>query len=565
MNHFKLLLLCTQTIFINIYQIEKKNQISTYLKEYFRNKEEFVFCTFVDVDEFYPEIVDQDFLDNCAHIIFKTTTNTDVHSDSFKELPTHAIFFFQNYEDIEEKIKYSLKYGFYVPRTPTLFVLGKPMENTEFVEEFMKILWKMKAYRFEVIFFHKRFESLGYNPYKKIIVNYTDIGNNSTNIHAEFTDLYGYHLRLAMFEYPPRNYRTNDGDWRGEDDFFWENLFRDLNMSADIVETQSFNYEAAKIAVLEGRADFCPLRYFETNVSDNMDYTAPYTIEYLVAIVPISQKIPQYLYIISIFHELVWVNLLAVLISMPILFLAIEKFSPTARKKNVTSAFFDILGICIGRPIKGYYAYNRLQKFMFILWQLDNIILIAAFQCALITSLLVSKYGDQIDTIEALQKSNLTIYTPSELGFMVDFYTDATLKKQLRNISARHYSSLLKSKLEYQALVVPYSLSKVVLHDLKESDRVDEFRLMKEALIPGFTTYFFEKNSPYITIIDQMVMRKYQYGFNREKMRRRFPKTKQGAKDSVSLSLSHLQGAFFIMLSGVGLGTVSFVLEIWPF
>ncbi|KAL3288214.1 hypothetical protein HHI36_002664 [Cryptolaemus montrouzieri] len=242
-----------------------------------------------------------------------------------------------------------------------------------------------------------------------------------------------------------------------------------------------------------------------------------------------------------------------------------QKFSPTAPKRNITSAFFDILGICLGRPIKDYYAYNKLQKFIFTLWQLDSIILIAAFQCALITSLLVPKYGDQIDSIEDLHKSNLTIFTPPELGFMVDFFTCTKLKKQLRNVSARYYDYLFKEKLRHQALVVPYSLASMVLQDLKEVGRVNEFRLMKEALIPGFTTYFFEKNSPFVTVINQMVMRKYQHGFNEEKVRRRFGKAEENNTRSyfVSLSLSHLQGAFLLKVLGSGLGIVSFILEVW--
>ncbi|KAL3288215.1 hypothetical protein HHI36_002665 [Cryptolaemus montrouzieri] len=426
----------------------KKNQISHYLREYFRNREEFVFCAFVDVDEFFPEIIGQNFLDNSAHVIFKTTSKTDVSKYSFKELPTHAIFFLQNYKDITIKMNYSMNYGFFKPRTPTFFILGKQMKDTKFVEKFMKILWKMKAYRFEVIFFHERFESLGYDPYRNLLVNYTDnIAHSRANLHAEFTNLYGNKLRMALFQYPPRNYKSDNGVWFGEDDIFWRNLLNDLNTSAEIIETEPFDYEAAKTAVLQGQADFCPLRYFETNKSEKMDYTSPYSIEYLVVVVPISRKIPQYLNIILIFHELVWINVGTVLILMSLLFLIIEKFSPTASKRNVTSAFFDILGICIGRPIKDYYAYNKLQKFIFILWQLNSIILIAAFQCALITSLLVPKYGDQIDSIEDLHKSNLTIFTPPELGFMVDFFTCTKLKKQLRNVSARYYDSLLKEKL----------------------------------------------------------------------------------------------------------------------
>ncbi|XP_044747605.1 uncharacterized protein LOC123308815 [Coccinella septempunctata] len=404
-------------------------------------------------------------------------------------------------------------------------------------------------------------KALSYNPVKKKYFGMNGFLNHVEKSEKLATNLYQYKLKIALFLNPPRIIKDETGKWHSDDEFFWRRTIHDLNGTIEIVETTPYDLDAAKIAVMKGKAHFCPLSYFRTSIPENLDFTAPDAIEDLVVLVPNSELIPKSTYIFMVFSKTVWFYLFFSIILLLLFLLVVNKMRKFY-KRETSSIVLDIISLLLGKSIRIHPHYNWLEKCYLCLSQMISIVIIAAFNSALISAVLIDKHKNQINTLSDLKESQLSIYALPDLKHYVEEFAPM-FKPQLVKIPRRNYSSLLENKIHQQALVVPRSLSQAALDKINDKGSNVSYRTMHESLLSGFSTYFFTKGSPFISMINQMRLRKFQYGLGLKDLRKlkEAPREFTAKKRYIPLSMSHLGGIFVFWLAGVGISIIVFLAE----
>ncbi|XP_044746867.1 uncharacterized protein LOC123308322 [Coccinella septempunctata] len=413
-----------------------------------------------------------------------------------------------------------------------------------------------------VVFYLDGMKALSYDPFKKTYYGIRGFMDYVGESEKFASNLQGHKLQLALFLNPPRIIKEDTGKWHSDDEFFWQRIIHDLNGTIEIVETTPYDLDAAKMAVRNGKAHFCPLSYFRTSIPENLDFIAPHAIEDLVVLVPYSELIPQSTYILMVFSTTVWFYLFFSIILFLVLLLVMNKMRKS-HKRETSSIVMDIISLLLGKSITIHPYYNNwLEKGYLCLSQMISIVIITAFNSALISAVLVDKHKGQINTLSDLKESQLSIYALPDLKYYVEEFAPM-FKSQLVKIPRRNYSSLLENKIHQQALVVPRSLSQAALDMINDKGSNVSHRTMRESLLSGFSTYFFTKGSPFVKIIDKMILKKFQYGLDWKDLREFdvTPSEFTAKKRHIPLSLSHLGGIFVVWLVGVGISIIVFFAE----
>lgn len=131
------------------------------------------------------------------------------------------------------------------------------------------------------------------------------------------------------------------------------------------------------------------------------------------------------------------------------------------------------------------------------------------------------------------------------------------LANQLVSASDEEMSEILMSFRNNCAVILPYQQAHTMVNMFRG---VRKSHIMKQNLVPGFSTYFFKKNSPYISIFHEMIARHLQYGitsFSFEYWRNEINKK----ETSENLSFSHLRVIFIAISLGWILSLFLFILE----
>ncbi|XP_044745307.1 uncharacterized protein LOC123307156 [Coccinella septempunctata] len=512
----------------------------------------FKFCVFVDLEELSPE--EQNILNSvfCPSLslrtggVFETMNNPVVY-------PTFLFYMLNSFEDVYEKLDFVSSLNFFSTRIPAFFVLNFEVEDKEVAENFMKELWKKYSLLFSgLIFFKTEVQLISYQPFKRVVVNLSNKDELSDYfLNHEYANLNGKVFNLAVFNNPPRNVKRGR-KWTGEDPNFWINLIDSLNASWRLVQTKDFSYEDAMRAVANGDADFCPYRFFNVDNYTNIEFLTPFVIDYLVGVVSKSKRIPRFFNILKTSKPILWISTFVSAVSLMILMMVSGKLH-SDRNRPIALCIF---GICLNQSVKRIASYHSLQIFLLNLWQFGCLVISATFQGALLETLLVPEYPGQIDKIEDLVKSNLTIYVVADMRKLVEISVP-NLTQQLVAASEKEICDLLTNFGQDYAVILPYRTAYMIVRNYRI---LRDGHIMKQSLVPGFSTYFFRKNSPYINIFHEMIARHLQYGLASVSLTNRGTQ-RNGGEPSENLSFSHLHGVFQLIYSGLIVSVFLFLLE----
>ncbi|XP_045479718.1 uncharacterized protein LOC123684479 [Harmonia axyridis] len=359
---------------------------------------------------------------------------------------------------------------------------------------------------------------------------------------------------------PPRMFKDDAGEWQIEGNNFWKAILKDFNGSSEYIETAPYDLDNAKNSIMKGEADLCPISYFRTSIPEDLDFSEPLIIEDLMILVPKSDLIPRHMYIFMALSKTVWFFILISVFIM-VLFLVVVGKKRKSQNQSISATVLDVTNILLGKSVQIYPHFSWLEKILLGLCQMNSIVIIAAFNSALISSIFMDKHNDQIDTVKDLIESNLTLYALPEMKNIVEKFSPS-LNKQLVKIPRRNYNSLLKNQIYGQALVMPESLTLDILGLVNVKGSDIEYRIMREPITTGFSTFFFRKSSLLVPIISQKIKRNRQNGvIGKYWAQKERPSEKHVTQTKRPLSMSHLGGIFLFWLIGIVISIIVFILE----
>ncbi|XP_046454961.1 glutamate [NMDA] receptor subunit 1-like isoform X1 [Daphnia pulex] len=231
----------------------------------------------------------------------------------------------------------------------------------------------------------------------------------------------------------------------------------------------------------------------------------------------------------------------------------------------------------------GREAFNRFSfRVLTGVWVLCAMVLVNCYTGIVTSSLTTPKMKPTINSFEDLAASE-------EVGIVLR--SDTTIGNQILKATSGIYKVLgdearrnpnqivdnpfkLTATLETGRYAYPYlhSLCYAFVCSQYEKDGMCRFKLSK--LLPvsiGFTSLFFKKGSLFTKDMDKGLMELWESGLVRlwinnihstPKAKQCFADTKRGVTRVVPIQLSDLISAFFILAIGIGLATLSFLLEI---
>ncbi|KAK9877413.1 hypothetical protein WA026_018526 [Henosepilachna vigintioctopunctata] len=467
--------------------------------------------------------------------------------------PSYVFLYMSKYKDVDRKLKFVSQFKFFKSKLPTIFIATFHLQKMDTPKELMKTIWrKYSLLYFGILFSSPKSILMTYHPFRDEILNTSNIleaGNSLANYH--FTDMNGVSLKAVIFNSLPHRLWMKLGlvneDWE-----LWTNLVKNLNMSFEkTFIRQGFRRGMQMLKI--GEVDFCPYLYFLNELNSNLDYIAPYGVEYLVALVPQSKKIHQSFYMFLTLSPTFWALVCGSLIS-----LIITAIIGRRNKRGNQYIIFAFVKTLCNQSVSNISSLHSYHILLINLWQYASLLILAAYQVSLLKSLLIAKYDQQINTIQALKSSNLPIYIPIDMKTKVEISVPL-LKTQLIPLSYDDIDDIIfEFDNKRRALILMHSTAKLVIEAYSRHSIDSSYHIMDEVITPGFSTYFFTKNSPYVNIFDKMLLKQYQHGLE---SRYTFSRRTSSYNENTKLTLNHLQGVFFVLLFGLFLSTFIFTLE----
>lgn len=221
-------------------------------------------------------------------------------------------------------------------------------------------------------------------------------------------------------------------------------------------------------------------------------------------------------------------------------------------------------------------------RILIIGWCVYSFLITNAFQAKLISSLVLPRGLNDIETIEELGHSNLKVMFPKALANHIKEYTDnhtwSILKDQLVEVESwKKFDAAICNKSQTTAFIM------MRFHaDLMEKRSFDKiagrplYKIMKECLLSFPRVYFLKLGSMYVDYVSELLRRFHEMGLvDKHAKYTDFMNALHGnvavednendnvdeANIKVVITVDHLQTAFYLLLIGLIAASFAFIGE----
>jgi uncharacterized membrane protein len=168
-----------------------------------------------------------------------------------------------------------------------------------------------------------------------------------------------------------------------------------------------------------------------------------------------------------------------------------------------------------------------------------------------------------MSTVEEVKRSKIGVYIVKEAIPLIpeefqlhDSYVVGTNEKLIEMLF-----SLDKS--------VAYVLTDVTVNKfirwVKSYQQTVPFYVIKEPLLLGYDVYIFQKHSPFVKKINQLVLREKEgiLAKNHDAYRKIYPRNGTDDNRFVVLTMSHISSIFYMLVGGLATSCLIFIIELY--
>lgn len=305
-------------------------------------------------------------------------------------------------------------------------------------------------------------------------------------------------------------------------------------------------------------------QYFDTSV--------PYLFDSTTWCIPHSSPLPKWKSLLIVFQSTTWILLFTsyffITFAMKLLSLNNQKQTPTYYK-SVTSTLLVNFAILLGLTVKTLPKPTKI-RLLLILWVLVSLNLNSAYQSSLISVLTQPNYEKQIEEFdELIQKYNIGLVPPT-FKFLGNYGRESLDKRSWvlcdnvkRCLDRTAYDKDLIIGLPRMYMVY---VSKTYVSKRGEAlvywskDNIVSYPI-EMIMVKGF--YLLKRINQLVDkILEAGLISKWTNDFLKFKRKKDFSEEDDLDDGDVILTVKHLEGAFIILLYGLGLASFVFVLEI---
>lgn len=476
--------------------------------------------------------------------------------------------FIDTVDDVEDFLKHNMYHDFWHNLGYFQFIIGKPVDDYEWVLPTLKIIWKSYILNFVVAFsFGGKMEVISYNPFNETMLNFTGFTLDENVLFKDKTkNFYGYTLKVGMFDDFPRNVYKS-GSFYGKDVRLLRQFISKVNATLKYIVVKADSVNQFKILhenIYSGKADFTFICHFQLATMHEGKFSYPRQMDDVVVIVESPREVPQYLNMVHTFDVPIWIYL-GFTFAFTVFVLYMFK---TFQKENVSidKSFLDVLVLSVSTQLYSFQKSKKPVKVLLLFWSIFSLVICTLFQSSLTSVLVTPLYYNGIKTLPELRENGYNVCIPFGLynilnvsTFPVDFIPmlrDEIIEKIQKGDTSCSYALPL-------SYIAP-------LLDFKQTIGKPTFEIVEEHLIPGYGVYFFHAQSPYIKAINDFILLERQFVLNAYNNNTWSKNKEENDKiyeyDSTDeytvFTIEHFEGVFLILGLGYMVSVVVFVFEV---
>lgn len=411
---------------------------------------------------------------------------------------TKYIFMFvDTVEEIVEQLEHSWNVRAYFH-----FVILRSVEDHLWLKSTVDKIWRNNILHFLIIYnHHNNLKMISYNPFFDEIINLTKSENKHKIYENKLRDMNGYPLHIGFFSDPPRIIEKN-GVFYGIDAMILMGFSKKLKATVDIVKpgyakTIDEKFMRHFFQIKRRKCDFGLVSCFTIKL-DQLDVISSYPrrMDGIVVLIPHSAAIPQFYYMFMVFDEPVWVFIVISFIAVAFCkFVRLKCLNiPIDISKLLLQNWGTIFGVSLA-----IFQRNISLRFLFVLWASQCFTLNIHFQSLLTSNLVTPKFESNLNTLDELKSNNSIILINRANGIGINGQYPLNF---IHTLSEHKIMQLITSGDTSSAYAIQSSVAELV--SLKKSeDGYPVYHIIKELLLPGYTTYLFPSDSPYLNEINK--------------------------------------------------------------
>jgi hypothetical protein len=537
-------------------------------------------------------------------------------SDSF-------LFFLDSFEQIKSFLQAVKSLPLWNPRGRFMLVASQPLLNDrEFIiENVFKTLWSEKILEALLVFrfaisvqcnkdtnncspLSSNLRAAIYNPFKPFnIINYvTDVSdlqpmtNSLKLIFPSLSDLHGYPLRVSIFPallsaVPVFGPSGNVERFEGCDGHTVASLVKYMNATMVLlpqrdrtlfgIRAKNGTITGASGDVAYGRADIASNSQYMKIGWVELEYTYPHDTNNLGILVMKSKRVPQFRNLFLPFPTRVWIVLICTMMLSTTCWYFIRKCGKVSAKTmttkvSINEAFLDVFRALISGTLTRVPT-STLGRVFIITWILLGIIITNAFQSSLTSYIAVPKYLPEINTLQQLDKAGLEIFvSPAIESYLTVDKNDKIMANLWRKFKLKRHHSLTAMCLHLNEGTAELLNDYSALYYLRSKQYIRNgyplLHRVKQNVLSIYSVYGVPRHSPLLprfnVIISRIVEAGLQIKWNADSSHSAllngsiFAVSRFQRADPEPLSLTHLQTAFYLLLSGMFCSALVFVMQI---
>lgn len=289
----------------------------------------------------------------------------------------------------------------------------------------------------------------------------------------------------------------------------------------------------------------------------------------------------------NIFHSLspiTWILVISSVIIITIAFVGIQKIQRAIlnESSNYTATEYATIALqsFFGDSITRFTA-NKAIRGIFLGWLIYSFFITNAFTATIISTLIKPNYIENINNIEDLSKSNLTILYPKVIAKnLKNGFDDATwssIGDNLKEVESweKFIEILQTNKTKYAYVLANYHCVYMVNSNIDEKTGESIFHMVPECLASHPKVYLFQRGSMYLGYINELLGQFHEMGMFRKwiaesnfwsmiKGMRIRDKAINYSEVKVVITMEYLQTPFYMLCVGLFLSAIVFWLEkVW--
>lgn len=351
--------------------------------------------------------------------------------------------------------------------------------------------------------------------------------NGQVLLLNEAKNLHGTPLKVSLFErnisllfnppayleYSPIYSGKNKPKYYGPDGMALLEISKYMNFAIDINDTNTYFGTTLKNGTVTGsigkvvrkEVDFAGNSRFIDYYHPGFEYTNPVYSDRLCVVVPNSLKMSKFMTLLLSFDTVSWIGIFASI------FVCIAYWYWHKKVTNMQyGSFLEIYAILLGEPVVIPRMYR--VPLLIIVCSFANIIFSGLFQANLFNLFSKATYYGNIDTLEELARSNLTISTSMKVFDDLDSDTYKALRMKVINTSTSslHDVAYQRTTSNLERLS---DARLIVKKKFLDNDGHSRLYVVKECLSSYLLGYILQEHSPYRYYFNHVLARLTEGGF----------------------------------------------------